>query len=111
MVDDDSFLLRGVIVKAGRPSFEGFERKGERELPWRETTAVEDHRLLLSKHVSCLKIFHLKVSVLGSAYVLRTVIILRIALAFTIRYIHILSKRICTSDMTKRWGGMAAIGS
>ena len=91
MVDDDSFLLRGVIVKAGRPSFEGFERERKGILSWSKATAVEDHHLLLCKHVSCFKIFHLKISILGSSNVSRALIIIHIALTFTIRYIQILS--------------------
>ena len=81
MVDDDSFLLRGVIVKAGRPSFEGFEREGKGILARGESSAIVNHHLLFSKHVSCFKILHFIVPILGCLDEPRTKVIFFIVLA------------------------------
>ncbi len=63
VIDDDSFFLGSVMIEACRPSLKGLEAKGEAELSWWESTAVVDHHLVPSEHISCLEILHLEVPV------------------------------------------------
>lgn len=71
VIDDDSLLLRSVVVEAGRPSFEGLEAEGEAILSGWETAAVVDHHFVAGEHVPGLEVLHLVVSVGGCADVLR----------------------------------------
>lgn len=70
MVDDDTFLLRSVVVETRWPAFEGLEAEGEGVLPWGKSCAVVDHGLLSGKHVPCFIVAHFVVAVAGSSNVL-----------------------------------------
>lgn len=80
MVNDDTFLLWSAVVKAGRPSFKGFEAEGEAVLPWWEAAAVVDHGLLTREHVPGLEILHLKVPIGRGTDVARTMVFFGVSL-------------------------------
>jgi hypothetical protein len=111
VIDDDTLLLGCIVVEAGRPSFKGLKAEGERVLSGRETTAVIDHHLVSSKHVSGLEILHSEVTVSRCANVLGTIIIICVLLGLAIRNVEVLNRLCCTSDSCSSWGGMAAMGS
>lgn len=98
MIDNDSFLFGGNVLEASWPAFKSFEAKGERVLSWGETTAVIDHHLAASKHVSGLEILHPKVAIGRCADVLRTVIVVCVFLGFAVRDVQILNRKNSTSD-------------
>lgn len=111
MIDNDSFLFGGNVLEASWPAFKSLEAKGERVLSWGETTAVIDHHLVSSKHVSGLEILHSEVTVSRCANVLGTIIIICVLLGLAIRNVEVLNRLCCTSDSCSSWGGMAAMGS
>ena len=67
MINDDTFLLRSVVVETSGPTLESFEAEGEGVLSWRETSTVVNHGLLSGKHVPCFIVAHLVVTVAGSS--------------------------------------------
>jgi hypothetical protein len=75
MVFNDSFLLRGLIGEAGRPSLKCFEAERERVLSWHEGAALIQHCFVFCEHVSCFEILHSEVAVVGSVDEFWTMII------------------------------------
>ncbi len=90
VIDDDTFLFGSVVAETCRPSFKGLEAKRKAVLSWWEPTAVVDHCLVSCKHVPCLIISHLIVSVAGCPNVLWPEVPLIVLLRFTIGYVKIL---------------------
>lgn len=80
MVFNDSFLLRGLIGEAGRPSLECFKAERERVLAWYEGIALIQHCFVFCEHVSCFEILHSVVAVAGSVNELWPMIITSVVL-------------------------------
>ena len=98
MIDDYTLLLGCIVVEAGRPSFKGLEAERERVLSGRETTAVIDHHLATSEHVSGLEILHSEVTIRRCANILGTIIVICVLLGLAIRDVKVLNRLHCTSD-------------
>jgi RIO-like serine/threonine protein kinase len=98
VIDDDTLFFGCKVAEAGRPSFKGLEAERERVLPRRETTAVIDHHLAASKHVSGLEILHSEVTIRRCANVLGTIIVICVLLGLAIRDVKVLNRLHCTSD-------------
>jgi hypothetical protein len=80
MVDNDSLLLRSMMIKTGRPAFEGLEAERKGVLPWREAATVVDHHLVAGEHVPGLEVPHFEVTVGGSTDVLGAEVVFFVAL-------------------------------
>lgn len=111
MIDDNSLLLRCVIIKRCGPPLKGLKTEWETVLSWWESGTIVYHCLLSREHISCLEIFHLEVTIGRSTDVTRTMIVLCVSLGFTVRNGEILNEIMVTSELKMRWGGMAAMGS
>jgi hypothetical protein len=111
MIDDNSLLLRCMIIEWCRPPLKSLKTERETVLSRWESRTIINHCLLSREHVSRLVIFHLEVTIGRSTNVTRTMIVLCVSLWFTVRNVEILNEIMVTSELKMRLGGMAAMGS
>lgn len=84
MINYYPFLCWSNMLETCWPSLESFKTKWERILAWGESTALINHCFAFSKHVSCFKVSHPKISIAWGPDILWSVVIWVIFLWFNI---------------------------